>query len=67
METKTRTHVNTLRNVFDDALNLPHMDLYMAIEAVKDMRVLKGRHIQVLDTIQVLKKELGIGFLVVDK
>ena len=59
METKTRAHVNTLRNVFDDALNLPHMDLYLAIEAVKDMLVLKGRHIQVLDTIQVLKKRVG--------
>jgi hypothetical protein len=36
------------------------MDLDMALEAVKDMRILKEWYIQVLDKISVLKKELGI-------
>ncbi len=57
-EAKARAHVQTMCNVFDDALNLPHMDLDMAMEAVKDMRILKERYMQVLDDIQALKKEL---------
>ena len=57
---KTRADVQALRQTFDDAVNLPWMDLDMAAVLVKEMQKLKTRYQEVTDRITVLSKELNL-------
>lgn len=60
IQAKTRGYVQVLRGVFDNAANLPHMDIEMALVVVKEMQQLKDRYCQLWDSIQALKREIGV-------
>ncbi len=57
---KTRAHVQTIRNVFDRAENLLHMDLDMAMVIAKEMKELQNRYHQIDNEMQEIKKILGL-------
>lgn len=60
IEAKVRIYVQAMRNTFDDARNLPHMDLEAAAVIVQDMFILQERYKAIWPEVQAIKGALGL-------